>query len=727
MDIIPKIRDLVFRIAYDLSGVRVSSRLTDAQKKYSELLSPDVVAKLAKSDPSGNHKYLDWMCKQALENSPDIIIRAIGMFHSYPDLMKIRDINKLESPDQIYFMYDESLVLRRKRLKLHPHSDIIYPTNPEESSRIVVVSVPTHDIMCQYGRGTKWCVASTEPEAWDDHVGLGGTFYLMFDLLENDKYAIEVTSDESLESGRILPLGVWEPGDTTIPHGSLRDITGDKFYEIFSAIARYDKTFKPAMTQDYSYGDELPPRDDLENSLNSLRQEEESIDPNMSNSDLISLLTTDFTSLTPDKLRQAKIILNNLPVSTLEAIFPERKSFYYELLPDFYSRLSNSFLMSKSDEFTREDLAYLVRRLPPKFILTRTDLDDFGALGYLKGKVPKEQFKKYLMDALIENGSSNVAFYLREMGPEAIMELPVKHRLRFVIAEPDAIERNNFQNIYESVVEEMPIFAVVKEFCRAFDTDLNNLEQVIDGISELGEPYDDPKKLSVEIIRFFEDSIGTFLPLSVAGVEYLRKHSGLSDGALFEIFKEFYSKYEHKPDAYFVLASQMPYENLDVKDVLCLSSKEQIVKKMDSNEFMKLVRRIIELNIKFPFWNSFPKVSPSEILEALKVNPGYADANHQYFMRFLLTSSYPENVYQFFRLYNFSDRAWGVLFDTFGFTNYHESLVKVIVDLYENHSVAAPSEPSLQNIYRDSARSPETQRLIQEYRDVIPLFSDLRM
>lgn len=222
---------LLIKISSLISGVHVASRYTDAKAKYKGLVPEETIDLLADADPSGNHKYLDWMCKRSVDENLDQVIKAVSMFEEYvlksKDMPK--DINQYKTAEDVFKSIDVITKRNLNSLSLHPGSRLIYPKSVDIPTRWAALSVPNHEAMRFYGSGTRWCVAQETPGHYNSYTARG-TFVMLFDLLNrSDKYAVYLQDTKRPE--------VWEPSDVEIGHSYLSDIAGIEYKALFRAMS----------------------------------------------------------------------------------------------------------------------------------------------------------------------------------------------------------------------------------------------------------------------------------------------------------------------------------------------------------------------------------------------------------------------------------------------------------------------------------------------------------
>ena len=159
-----------------LEQIITEGRLEDMIKKYEGKVSEDNIRQLSTGDPSGNNKYLDWMCAQRVDYTSEYIIKMVKCFHEnvnrlseknvnaiYKDETatntKIKrapkDINSYPTPDDIEVMckyFEEQKPKNASRVKIY------------EDDKWLVVSPLTHRASCEYGAHSNWCVSTSNED-----------------------------------------------------------------------------------------------------------------------------------------------------------------------------------------------------------------------------------------------------------------------------------------------------------------------------------------------------------------------------------------------------------------------------------------------------------------------------------------------------------------------------------------------------------------------------------
>ena len=168
-----------------LEQIITEGRLEDMIKKYEGEVSEDIVRQLSAGDPSGNNKYLDWMCAQREDYTSEYIIKMVQCFHEnvnrlseknvnviYSDVTatntKIKkapkDINSYPTPDDIELIckyFEEQKPKNASRVKIY------------EDDKWLVVSPLTHEASCSYGAHSNWCVSTSNRDYYQRYTKEG--------------------------------------------------------------------------------------------------------------------------------------------------------------------------------------------------------------------------------------------------------------------------------------------------------------------------------------------------------------------------------------------------------------------------------------------------------------------------------------------------------------------------------------------------------------------------
>lgn len=169
-----------------LEQIISEGRVEEMIEKYNDDLSERAVRELSAKDPSGNNKYLDWMCKQRAEGySLEYIADKLRCFHEnvnrlsdkniesifgelFSTLPKVKsapkDINSypsVENLEPICTFFEEKKPKNASRIKIY------------EDDRWLIVSPLTHQASCQYGSHSNWCVSTSNKDYYDRYTKEG--------------------------------------------------------------------------------------------------------------------------------------------------------------------------------------------------------------------------------------------------------------------------------------------------------------------------------------------------------------------------------------------------------------------------------------------------------------------------------------------------------------------------------------------------------------------------
>ena len=209
----------------------MNSRYEKAIEKYSPQLKTPVIDQLAYSDPSGDHKYLDWMCSKLIQRcelaDKESIYLSAGLqsvtemtdtvisFHSqlskftkknFDTFIKgswytLGDHDKVEKAPTDIYSYSTYHVLEyyvksiSKIMTRKDHSDIVHKETSiifEDETWKVLIPL-TMRSSNYYGRGTKWCTSATENNQYESYDQKGNLIY----VIGPDKLAFYHSWDEN--------------------------------------------------------------------------------------------------------------------------------------------------------------------------------------------------------------------------------------------------------------------------------------------------------------------------------------------------------------------------------------------------------------------------------------------------------------------------------------------------------------------------------------------------
>ena len=195
----------------------MNSRYDKVIEKYSSELSQEVIDQFAYGDPSGDHKYLDWMCsrvilrcksnnKKSLFLKPGLqtveemvgVVQAFhqqlskfttenvessskGTWYELSDLLKLKkapkDIYSYSTYNALeFYVMHISSIMTKKDLRdiVHEETTVHY-----DNGEWKIVTPLTMRASNYYGRGTKWCTSADENNQFETYRVRGSLFYIL--------------------------------------------------------------------------------------------------------------------------------------------------------------------------------------------------------------------------------------------------------------------------------------------------------------------------------------------------------------------------------------------------------------------------------------------------------------------------------------------------------------------------------------------------------------------
>jgi hypothetical protein len=168
-----------------LDKIITEGRLEDMIKKYAGKhpeLTEESIRQLSAGDPSGNNKYLDWMCNQIKIYTSQSIIDIVKCFHDNINRLSEKNINAIYN--NVHLDEIEKVKKAPKDINSYESPESIQPIctyfeeqKPETTSRIkiyeddkwLLVSPLTHDASCKYGVHSNWCVSTSTRSYYDSY------------------------------------------------------------------------------------------------------------------------------------------------------------------------------------------------------------------------------------------------------------------------------------------------------------------------------------------------------------------------------------------------------------------------------------------------------------------------------------------------------------------------------------------------------------------------------
>jgi len=165
------------------SRILMEGRKEDARERYPDI-PENVFNVFVEQDPSGNHKYLMWICGKweqdkrsygySYRNTTDAesLMENVTYFHNQTQKFEKKDINQYESLNEFKNAVSDAKVNLSKG-EIKKSAKKIY-----EDDRHLVVQPLTHAASCFYGAGTRWCTTSRNyPTHYLNYTNSGTLFY----------------------------------------------------------------------------------------------------------------------------------------------------------------------------------------------------------------------------------------------------------------------------------------------------------------------------------------------------------------------------------------------------------------------------------------------------------------------------------------------------------------------------------------------------------------------
>jgi len=208
-------------------------------------LARSTILKLSKIDPSGNNKYLEWMCKTIIDTKlqHNSVVSFIQLFYSYQSKFKHKDIYKYQTKDEILKEMVEVPLSLSKSEQKKIGSEMLFDC-PEYR----ILHITTYEAAKIYGSNTRWCITSKlSSETWDNY-NRGRKFYFVLFKDGRDKICIDIHRRVS-ETAFLLHNYVqgWLANDHCLEFYNLKSHCGDDAVMVcvnHACKKRKDKEFK---------------------------------------------------------------------------------------------------------------------------------------------------------------------------------------------------------------------------------------------------------------------------------------------------------------------------------------------------------------------------------------------------------------------------------------------------------------------------------------------------
>jgi len=185
-------------------------------KQYEQIVAKYALDQIEQFDPTNHKEYVQWMVKNYITKNikryEDFgrVNAALNRFNNLKKRKKLqpehRDINRLnfdQLQDILETTYaqeaEESSNEEQRTLsaKMKQESELFY-----EDDTVTVIIPKTETASCYYGRGTRWCTASTDSFNYFERYSRDGSLYILFPkkpLHVGEKYQLHFSTDQFMD------------------------------------------------------------------------------------------------------------------------------------------------------------------------------------------------------------------------------------------------------------------------------------------------------------------------------------------------------------------------------------------------------------------------------------------------------------------------------------------------------------------------------------------------
>lgn len=193
----------------------IEAELKDIYPKYYNDIPQDIFYNIIKTDPTYDEqrsqkmgKYGKWLLNQYRQGNLDMnnlskVRNTIDFFNRYNRQLEVKDINQYKNIDQVYdnvknFMEDPSQATSKsdatRKIK-EMGAEKVY----EDNDWLIIVP-KTQEAAIYYGKGTKWCTASTGGYNYFERYNNEGRLYININKHTGDKYQFHFESNSFMDA-----------------------------------------------------------------------------------------------------------------------------------------------------------------------------------------------------------------------------------------------------------------------------------------------------------------------------------------------------------------------------------------------------------------------------------------------------------------------------------------------------------------------------------------------
>lgn len=193
----------------------IEAELKDIYPKYYNDIPQDIFWNIIKTDPTYDEqrsqkmgKYGKWLLNQYRQGNLDMnnlpkVRNTIDFFNRYNRQLEVKDINQYKNIDQVYdnvknYMEDPSQATSKsdaaRKIK-ETGAEKVY----EDNDWLIIVP-KTREAAIYYGKGTKWCTASTGGYNYFERYNNEGRLYININKNTGDKYQFHFESNSFMDA-----------------------------------------------------------------------------------------------------------------------------------------------------------------------------------------------------------------------------------------------------------------------------------------------------------------------------------------------------------------------------------------------------------------------------------------------------------------------------------------------------------------------------------------------
>lgn len=193
----------------------IEAELKDIYPKYYNDIPQDIFYNIIKTDPTYDEqrsqkmgKYGKWLLNQYRQGNLDMnnlskVRNTIDFFNRYNRQLEVKDINQYKNIDQVYdnvknYMEDPSQATSKsdevRKIK-EMGAEKVY----EDNDWLIIVP-KTQEAAIYYGKGTKWCTASTSGYNYFERYNNEGRLYININKNTGDKYQFHFESNSFMDA-----------------------------------------------------------------------------------------------------------------------------------------------------------------------------------------------------------------------------------------------------------------------------------------------------------------------------------------------------------------------------------------------------------------------------------------------------------------------------------------------------------------------------------------------